>query len=471
MEDFESKEAAGGRREFIIFGIIIVIVAAGLYFWLHNLQQMMAGTILLSAVFGTLLFWKFRVAIVFIGFILLLLTRTLNLPTAIDFMSVDVILFLVGMMVIVGILRRSGFLRWLLAQGLKLSRFNPRLLITIILFLSSLMAAMVDEVTSILFMTALVLDFCDYFKVHPVKYVIATVLATNVGSSWTVLGNPIGILIALKSGLTFEDFLKTAFPIGFVVLAVLIVILLFWLRKDLNELKKNLNAATMEEKQSFLDDLSEIKNRRLFTGSAIIFFGVVILLALHYRLELALNLEHNTLLVGTSIFGAGVVMLWQRGMARELVARDVDWWTLLFFLFLFALAGAPEYVGLVDVIAEDLSGLTAAGGAAILVVLILWSSGIVSGALDNVVVVAILSPIVAALTPDVGSSVLWWALLFGGCYGGNLTMVGSTANIVALGVMEDRKGYHMTFGQWIKVGIFASFIPMAVATLALLGIF
>ena len=182
-----------------------------------------------------------------------------------------------------------------------------------------------------------------------------------------------------------------------------------------------------------------------------------------------MGLQKNTLLVAISIAGAGIVMLWKRSEARDFIQKDVDWWTLIFFMFLFAKAGALEYVGLTDVIAESLAGLAAGGSVGPLMVLILWLSGLTSAAMDNVVVVAAFIPVLQSLTQVIANSqVLWWALLLGGCYGGNMTMVGSTANIVALGVLETRKGYHMTLKHWIKIGLWGSLVPMAIGTAALL---
>lgn len=468
-QEFEGGEAVGTKKQFISYIAINIAIGIFLYYLLPTVQQAIAGTIFLALVIGTLMFWRFRVAIAFLGIVLLLLTGTIDLEHTIKFMSLDVILFLVGMMVIVALLRRSGFFRWLLAKGLKLSKFEPNRLMIMMMFLAAMMAAMVDEVTSILFITALVIDLCDYFEVNPVNYIISVVLATNIGSSWTVLGNPIGILIALRSGLTFEDFIQTAFPIGLVSLVAVMIIVLIWQRKDLRLLKEKVEAKAEKEESGFLDEWAKIKDNRLFIGSAIIFSLVIVALALHYRLELALGLQKNTLLVAISIAGAGIVMLWKRSEARDFIQKDVDWWTLIFFMFLFAKAGALEYVGLTDVIAESLAGLAAGGSIAPLMVFILWISGLTSAAMDNVVVVAAFIPVLQSLTQVIeGSQVLWWALLLGGCYGGNMTMVGSTANIVALGVLETRKGYHMTLRQWILIGLWASLIPMAIGTVALL---
>ena len=468
MAEFEGREVVGTKKELIIYLAVNAAIGVGLYFLLDNTLQALAGAIFIALVIGTLMFWRFRVGIAFIGVVLLLLTRTIDLTHAIEFMSLDVILFLVGMMVVVGLLRRSGFFRWLLAQGLKLSNFNPNRLMLIILAMAALMAATVDEVTSILFIMALVLDLCAFFKVKPVNYIISVVLATNIGSSWTVIGNPIGIIIALRSGLTFEDFIINAFPVGLVSLVSLMVIILIWQRGDLRLLGEKFSSVSPEERAGFLGELTKIEDKNFFKGSAAIFIAVVIGLILHHRMEIALGLEHNTLLVAVAICGAGIAMIWQRALARELLMRDVDWWTLIFFMFLFAKAGALKYVGLTDIIAGGLLNLGGGGNVPLLIVVVLWISGFTSAACDNVLVVATFVPVLQYLSEHLGSTVLWWALLFGGCYGGNMTMVGSTANIVALGILEDRADYHMTLKYWIKIGLWGSLVPMTIGTVALL---
>jgi len=469
----ETKTAGlGTKRELAIYLGIVVAAAISLFFLLRDDKQTLAFTIFLATVFGTLMFWKFRVAIAFIGLVLLLVTQTVDLTTAIEFMNLDVILFLVGMMVIVGLLRRCGFFRWLLSHVIKFSRFEPHWLMIIILILAAVMAALVDEVTSILFITALVLELCDHFEVNPVKYVIAVVLATNIGSSWTVLGNPIGILIAFESGLAFEDFIKFALPVGLISLFVLIIIALVWFRKDFPELRESYRRELVsggERDQAadagvrFLAGWDEIKNRKLFTGSVVIFVAVVISLVIGHWVEQGVGLETNTLLFAIPILGAGIIMLWQRKEAREFIQKDVDWWTLVFFMFLFAKAGCLQHVGLTDRIAEAMLNTNGGGVSNHLpVIIMLWVSGGLSALADNVVVVAGLVPVAKTLSAELSTSAPWWALLFGACYGGNMTMIGSTANIVALGMLERKTGHLIKFGYWLKIGLLASLLPMAI---------
>lgn len=468
MEEFNLSGSTNIKKESIIYLLIIALTGAASFHLLQQLQQSIAATVFIALVVGTLMFWKFRVAIAFIGIVILLLTKTIDLDHAVEFMNLDVILYLMGMMIIVGMLRRSSFFRWLLAHGLQYSKFEPYRLFVIVVVFAACMSAFVGEVSSILFMVALTLDFCDFFKLKPVRMIIVVVFATNIGSSWTVLGNPIGILIAMRSGLTFGDFLQAAFPIGVISLAVILVMGLIWMRKDLKDFKDQVERYSPKVKERFVKELATLPDKKLFLGSSAIFVSVILSLALHHRLELFFGLEPNTLLVGASLLGAGIVMLWKRNEARTFFMEDVDWWTLIFFMFLFAKAGALKYVGLTDLVGESLLSIAGSPNMHLLIALVLWMVGFASAAADNVVVVATFIPVLQYLNQHFESNTLWWALLLGGCYGGNLTMVGSTANIIALGVLEERENYHMHLNFWIKFGFLGTIVPMVIGTLALI---
>ena len=465
-EEMERESIPGTPKQFAIFAAIVVAIAFLCHWWLQDMHQTLAATIFLALVVGTLMFWRFRVGIAFIGIVILLLTGTMDLEHAIKFMNLDVIVFLIGMMVVVALLRETGFFRWLGIKMIKLAKYQPRGIMISLLLLSAVMAACVDEVTSILFMTALVFELCERYKVNPVNYVISVVLATNIGSSWTVLGNPIGILLALRAGLTFEDFMRWSFPVSLIGLICLMVIILVWQRGDLKLLKTRINTQ-LESGTGILNEWAEVKDKTFFKGGVALFLGVVIFLALHYRLELLLGLGRDTLLVATSITGAGIAMLWKRAKAREYLEKGVDWWTLVFFMFLFSKAGCLAYTSVTGRIADAAAGLRA--GPVLLTITVALGAAFGSAALDNVVLVAALIPVVQALgETGVHTFPIWWALLQGACYGGNITMVGSTANIVALGMLEKRTGYRMTFRKWILIGLAGGLLPLVIAQALLL---
>lgn len=201
--------------------------------------------------------------------------------------------------------------------------------------------------------------------------------------------------------------------------------------------------------------------------SLAIFGATLFFISLHHRLELLWKLEPNTVLLTMPLFSAGCVMIWKWRRARGYIEKDVEWWTLLFFMLLFAQAGTLKYTGATDVLARGLAGL-AGNSPSVLIGIVLWVSTIGSSILDNVVLVAAFIPVIQSFQGlNLNLHPLWWALLFGGCLGGNITMVGSTANIVALGILEKEKGIRMTFFRWFGIGLTVGIITTGVVWLAL----
>ena len=469
MSGTENNEVVGRPRDFAIYAASVAVAGIILWFVLGNFIQIMAGTIFIATVLGTLMFWRFRLAIAFGGICTLLATQTLDIEHMIQFMSIDVIVFLVAMMILVDIAKDSGFFMWLLGKLLKVTKYDPKKVLIVLLIMSTVMAAMVDEVTSILFIVAIVFEYCRFFKLDPLPYTISCVLATNVGSSATMLGNPIGILLGLRGDLTFEDFIVWSAPVAVMSLIALIFICTFWYRKTLREAKIHVAEKLKEEGNVVFEEIGSDKMRDVKLSGALL-FGTIILVAMHYRIELLLGVEKFTYLLVAAFLGAAIGLLWKRAKAQHIVERGVDWWTLLFFMFLFAKAGALKYTGLTDVLANSISSF--ATSQVQIQTFMLWFSGIMSSLLDNVVLIAALIPVVQSLVVmGFNGDPLWWALLFGGVYGGNITMIGSTANIVALGMLEKQFNYHMRFIRWLGIGILGGVIPMIIGTIWLLIFF
>lgn len=447
---------------FLIFtsvGLGILVKNIGL-----NSYQAMAISIFSASVLGTLFFWDFRLSFAFIGTSLLLITKTIDLENLIKFASLEVILFLVGMMVIVGLLKSAGFFAWIVQLILRIRNLTALKFVLVISLASALLSAMTSEVVSIIFMVAAILEICDYFEVTPIPYVIISVFATNIGSAATVLGNPIGILIASKAGLSFEDFIVKAFPLAMVSLAATIFLMVFWYRKSLRELDghiKEFGANTMLIKLISVPPEKELKISLAIFGVTLFF------ISLHHRLELFWNLEPNTILLTMPLISSGCVMIWKWKKAREYIEKDVEWWTLLFFMLLFAQAGTLKYTGATDVLAKQLAGMSN-NNVVFLTGIVLWISAIGSSILDNVVLVAAFIPVIQSFQSlNLSLQPLWWALLFGGCFGGNITLVGSTANIVALGILEKERNIKITFLKWFWVGLTVGTVTTTIVWVAL----
>lgn len=451
--------------KFII--IITVIIALGLISKPigMNSSQAFAICVFFFSILGSLFFWEFRVSFVFLGTSLLLITRTSTVGDLIQNSSLEIILFLVGMMIIVGLLKNVGVFAWLVSLILRMKNFTAGKFMFILCVVSALSSCAVDEVTSIIFMVAAVLEICDYFEVDPIPFIISSVLATNIGSAGTVLGNPIGILIASKSGLTFEDFIVKAFPIMCISLTASIGLIMLFYKKQLVTFNKKIKELGRNELLVRLISVPPDLDTKMGLG---IFALTILGISLHHRFEVQFGLENNTILLFMPLISAGFIMIWRHNKAREFVEKDVEWWTLLFFLLLFAQAGILMHTGATSVLAKHLVAWTQ-GNLLKLIGVILWISTIGSSVLDNVVLVAAIIPIIKSLGSVIpNTQPLWWALLFGGCFGGNITIIGSTANIVAIGILEKERKTKIHFFRWFWIGLSVGILTTVIAWVILI---
>ncbi len=450
-------------RKIAVLFIISASIGMGSYLGKMSLGQIFVVCVFVSSILGTLLFWDFRLAFVFTGGGVLVLTRGVGVRSFIEYASLDVIVFLIGMMIVVGMVKETGFFSWLVKRLLAIKKLGGFGLFTIIMISSAALSGLTGEVTSMIVMSAAILDISDMLEIDPIPLIISSVMTTNIGSASTLLGNPIGILIALRGNLSFEDFLTLAMPLSVLVLAVVILTLCVWYRKYLRYITSRLEMLGKEKRtpQNIAFDSKKIY-------SIVLFSLMIILIAVHKRLEMTLGIRENELLVVLPIIFAGISLLFCRGKAIFCIEHEVEWRSLLFFMFLFAQAGVVQASGVAQFLTEKLLAQIGSHPKA-LVGVTLFSSGILSGILDNTVVVASYIPVVKNLhLMDSTLHLLWWALLFGACFGGNITAIGSTANIVALGILEKERSIKINFVGWLKLGLVISVVSMAIAYLALL---
>ncbi len=455
-------------RGFLPKMLLLTLLSAALGFFVRQIglepSQALSIAVFSVSILGTLFFWEFRLSFAFIGTSLLLIFKAIDLEHLVKFASLEVILFLVGMMIIVGLLKDEGFFAWVVQLMLRIRNLTARKFVLVVCGVSAALSAMTSEVVSIIFIVAAVLEICDYFEMDPLPFIIIAVLATNIGSAATVLGNPIGILIASKSGLTFEDFILKAFPLSVICLVAASLIMMVWYRKEMRKFDQHIKEFGNNE--MLIKLISVPAERRLKIGLGI-FFSTLLVIAFHHRLELFFDLEGNTMLLVVPLISSAGIMIWKRDKAREYVEKDVEWWTLLFFLLLFAQAGTLKYTGATDVLAGKIVQATGSNPDFLLGI-ILWISSIGSSILDNVVLVAAFIPIIQGFGAlQVKLQPLWWALLFGGCLGGNITLVGSTANIVALGILEKERNLKVKFFQWFWIGLVVGVVTTAIVWAAL----
>ena len=447
-----------------IAGIILGVWASSLL-GLTTKQLIAVGGF--SAIFfGAIFFWHYRLAFALFGVGILLITGLLDVPHVIEFASVDIILFLIGMMIIIGFLEEKQFFEHLVNKLISFVGMSGNRLVILLLLASGISAALVDEVTSILFMATAMLNITNRYKINPVPFIIMVVFATNIGSSATVIGNPIGVIIALRSGLGFMDFIRWASPISLIVLVATIGLFFIYYSKPIKELHKAMQAHKKEKaiEEAIPEKVIMPKDAAI---SGILFTLVILSLVFHAQTEHLFGLAKNTMLLGTSIIGAGLALVLGRKQARDIVEKKVDWWTLAFFLFLFASVGTLAYQGVTSVVAKAIAN-AAGKNVPLLVGICVWASGALTSVMDNVLAVATFIPIIKDIgAMGVNIFPLWWSILFGSTLLGNLTIIGSTANIVAAGLLEKRKVGEISFGEWLKVGIAIAIPALALAHLLL----
>ncbi|HEY8495952.1 MAG TPA: SLC13 family permease, partial [Limnochordales bacterium] len=273
-----------------------------------------------------------------------------------------------------------------------------------------------------------------------------------------VVGNPIGVLIAMRAGLSFPDFLRWATPMSILALITTVVLSFWYFRKPMADLQ----AAIQSRKGAV-----ESGSKEGILVPSLLFGGTILGLLLHKNIEHWLGLEHNIMLIGVAMLAGGIVLFVERHQAKRLVETRVDWWTLLFFMLLFASAGTLRYVGVTENIAQAMINATQ-GSLTSLFFLITWTIGAITALMDNVLAVASFIPIVGDLAAaGVQVAPLWWGMLMGGTILGNLTFIGSTANIVAIGMLERQEGRGVTFMEWFWPGLVTSVPSLLVATLGL----
>jgi len=442
-----------------IYAFLAVVVSVASTSSLIGLdtRQTLSLTVFAAKTAATLFFWSFRLAFGFAGLAILLVAGLISIELLIEFAYLDVILFLACMMIVIGYLEEEHFFEYIVNKMLKLAKSTYRLII-IIAISSWLFAALVDEVTSILFMTSTVLRIASLYGIDPIPMIFICIFATNIGSSATVVGNPIGVMIAFQGGLSFVDFLRWATPISAASLGVMLPLCIRYYGGYL----RGIENSSIKEAALYGFDEKPIGIRRPLA----IFTSLIVGLVMHRQIEHLLGLEEGTMLLGAAMIMAAVVLLLNWRRAREIVEVRVDWWTLTFFITLFATVGTLKYVGLIHIIAEGFASMSHIGE--FLFPLFIYLSGILSAILDNILAVAILIPIIKELEIlGIVSQHYWWGMLFAGTFFGNLLPIGSTANIVALGIVERRGIGHISIRSWIKPGALVTLSTITLATLLL----
>ncbi len=369
------------------------------------------------------------------------------------YISFDVIFLLIGMMIIVHISSKSGVFKWLAIEVLRLTKGHPKLVLFSLAALTAILSAFLDNVTTVVLMMPITFAIAKEYDTDPIPFLISEVLASNIGGTATLIGDPPNIIIGTRAGLTFMDFLNELTLIVTIIFAVVISILIFMFRKSIK---------TTPEKMKYvatLDNSKTIEDKPLMIRSILILFLVIAGFVTH-------DITHIDAYV-FALTGASCLLLFEK--PKE-IYQDVEWLTIFFFVGLFIIIGGFEANGGINFLADKLIELTG-GSLHTATMLVLWGSGIFSGIIDNIPYTATMAPLIQQVQHTIaytgtGHHPLWWALSLGSCLGGNLTMIGAAANVL-VSETATSKGYPISFMRFFKYGFLATFLSLLLSSVYL----
>lgn len=391
-----------------------------------------------------------KTMVALLGAGLLLVARVVPAEVAVKHIDVNVIFLLLFMMIIVNITEKSGFFEWLTIVAAKRVRAQPVALMIILFLVTSILSAVLPNVTTILLVTPISILLASQLKITPIPFLMTQVLGSNIGGTATLIGDPPNIMIGSAAQFSFLDFVINASPPIMVMLALLSVFFVIIFRKRFEVTAIN-RARVMEMNENKL-----IKDKKLLFKSLVILVAVVI----GFLVQGWLNIEASVV----AMIGASALALWTR-IEVEPLFHKVEWGTMLFFIGLFILVGSLEHTGVITVMAESLMKLSN-GNIRLTSQVLLWASGILSGIIDNIPLAATFIPVIHKMGIALGEqhvNGLWWSLSFGACLGGNLTAIGASSNVLMLSVAK-KNGIHISFKHFFLWGIPVTLFTLLVSS-------
>ena len=386
-----------------------------------------------------------------VGAMLVLALHVLPFDAAMEHIDFNTLGVLLGMMLFVSVVKLSGMFEFLAIKAARLAKGEPWKVMLLFVLLTAVLSAFLDNVTTVLLIGPMTLTVCKLLDVNPIPFFMTEILASNIGGTATLIGDPPNIMIGSAAGFTFFDFILYDAPAVVVILAAVLVVFYFLYGRKM-QVNEEHRARIME-----LDEHAMIKNKRLLKQSYVMIGLVVVGFMAHG----ALGLESSVIALGA----AGIIMLISGESIEEALA-NVEWTTLAFFAGLFVIVGAMAETGVIEMLAHALIDATG-GNVFVTMLVLLIGSAVISSFLDNIPFVATMIPILLAMeSSGMDVTPLWWAVSLGACLGGNGTLIGASANVV-LSDISKKNGHEITFVQFLKTGFTIMLLTVAIAGLYL----
>ena len=417
-------------------------------------QHLIIGILIFSLSYIMIVSEKLnRTVVALFGAVLMILFQVVSQEEALEHVDFNTLGLLIGMMIIVNIIKRTGLFQYLAIKTAKLAKGDPVKIILYFSIIAAVASGLLDNVTTILLIVPVTLVISDTLKINPVPFIISEVMAANIGGAATLIGDPPNIMIGSFTGLSFVDFVINLAPLMLVIFIVTIFFIKIIYRKSLK--------VSEESRQLILkmDEKKAITDKKLLIKSLIVLFITIG----GFTLAEQIGMESASV----AIFGASLLLLISRIEPEEILV-DVEWVTIFFFGGLFILVGSLESIGVISILAEKLLNITQ-GDLEITTILVLWMSAVLSSFLDTIPYVATMIPLVNEMESLSTSNFepVWWALSIGACLGGNGTIIGASANVVARGIVE-RNGHKISFLGYMKIAFPLMIMSVMISTIYLL---
>ena len=371
------------------------------------------------------------------GAMALVVTGVMSAHRALSYIDFNTIGLLVGMMVLVAIIRQSGLFEYVAIKAAKMVHGDPWKIMIAFILLTAVLSGILDNVTTVLLVGPMTIAIAKMLEINPVPFLMTQILASNVGGTATLIGDPPNIMIGSAANLSFMDFLKNTGVAVVLVIVFMIVMMRFVYKKEIEV--EGLDTSKIMN----LDPDKSITDKPLLIKGVV----VIILVILGF-------IFHDQIGMETSVIAltAAAVMLIIGGVNVDNAIQDVEWTTIAFFMALFVVVGGLTETGVIKQVAAVIIERTA-GHPVMMMLILLWASALLSSFLNNIPFIATLIPLVIALKADgMDAEPLWWAISLGACLGGNGTMIGASANVV-LSDISTKHGYPITFKSYLRVGM------------------
>jgi len=401
--------------------------------------------------------WINKMLAAMMGGFAIVLTGIVHQKIAFAAIDWNVIFFLIGMMMVISVMRQTGVFMFLAIKLAKIAKGKPLAIMILMFLLTTVISAFLGSVTTIMILVPIVLLVASELKISPIPFIITMVIASNGGGAATMIGDPPNILIGSATDYDFMDFLINLTPP--VILITIFSTGLIWLlyRKGMHVSNEN-RAKLMSYNEKNL-----IKNRKLLIICGI----VLVLMLIALSLQSVIMIETATIAMTAGLF---LLVISDRKRVEHILSNDIDWVTIFFFMGLFMIVESLVETGFISMIATGIMDLTH-GEPRSTSMVILWVSGVFSAFIDNVPFVAAMIPVIKELGTLINNTEamhpIWWALALGTCLGGNGTLIGASANIVAIGI-ANRNGYHISFREYTKIGGIFALLAIVVSSAYLL---